>query len=380
MSRRRYRFTEAKARAARQPRSNGCRALLVVDNAPLQKAAWRDLCKARKLLEKASRDLHRHEEIDVPGFGAWLGATFPDLVSSARDLAMQFNAKERIVSAVDGEAFITRRSPRVIWQEWQQMQKKQSEDGTSSGGNTHANADGSKFGDGCDFDPWNEGANRQESEQGFEAFCAEMGLDASDPQVRAEYGAASRMMGFGDPRGIVRPQVDEVREIYRRLVQQLHPDRGGEWTPQRARVWHQVQEAWASRDADMLARLEAEWEIATDILGPTSSVGRLREALEEIHAARRDAESRVRRYRKMPEWRFSLSPPDRRRCEDLQRGLERERDMLRRQLDELEAIIAEWERPIKKRARRGKRFEPDWAVERQMVPTEQDLFAFDFEG
>lgn len=370
MSRRRPRFTEAKARAARQPGSNGCRALLVVDNAPLQKAAWRDLCKARKLLEKASRELHRHEEIDVPGFGAWLGATFPDLVSSARELAMQVDAKERIVSVVESEAFVTRRSPRVIWGEWQQQ-----ENGVSRNGAARVDADGNQFGD-DDFDPWSGGSESRESGKGFEAFCAEMGLDASDPLVRAQYGEASRMMGYGFPGGNCSPRLDEVREIYRRLVQQLHPDRGGEWTAQRARVWHQVQEAWAARDADRLARLEAEWEMATDLLGPTSSVGRLRAALDEIHAARRDAERQVRRFRKMPEWRFSVSPPDGWRRDELQCELERQRDRLRRQLDQLEATIAEWERPVKKRTRSGKSFEPDRAKQSRAVPRRRDLFGF----
>jgi hypothetical protein len=378
MSRRRHRFSEAKARAARQPRCGGCWALLVVDNAPLQKAAWRDLCQARKLLEKASRNLHRHEQVDLPAFRAWLGATFPNLLSLIRDLAMQFDAKERIVSAVEDEAFITRRSPRVVWQEWQRMEKNQSETGSSQGGPAHSNTDGNQFGDDSGADPWAEDFSRQEFGGMFEEFCASMGLDPNDPAVQAMRGKAPAGAGLDFPSMHFGPEVDEGREIYRRLVQQLHPDRGGEWTPQRARIWHQVQEAWAARDVDLLARLEAEWEIAADTLGPASPVGRLRAAVDEIHAARRDAESRVRRYRKAPEWRFSLSAPDVRRCEELRRTLEHERDGLRKKLDELEAILAVWEKPVKKRSRRGKIPETERKVECRPESEKEDLFSFDF--
>ncbi|HEX9782800.1 MAG TPA: hypothetical protein VGA56_08765 [Opitutaceae bacterium] len=138
-----------------------------------------------------------------------------------------------------------------------------------------------------------------------------------------------------------------------------------------------MQQAWATRDADMLARLEAEWEIAADTLGPASPVGRLRAALAEIHSARRDAERKIRHYRRMPEWRFSKRTDDSRMREGIRCDLEARRFDLRQELAELEATIARWEKPQRKRkARRRAQDTLSWAA--QSGRSRQSEFAFAF--
>jgi hypothetical protein len=127
-------------------------------------------------------------------------------------------------------------------------------------------------------------------------------------------------------------------------VQRLHPDRGGEWTTGRKRLWHEVQQAWAAGDSDWLARLEVEWETAHDVLSPTSPLSRLRRAIEELLGARRDTERKLRQYRTSPPWRFTLAPKKR---ADLQRRTEmnfrHDIEMLQRQLAYLDTTIAAWE-------------------------------------
>ena len=43
-------------------------ALMVIDHERLQGAAWAEFHTVQKRLEKTTRDLHRHEEIDVPAY------------------------------------------------------------------------------------------------------------------------------------------------------------------------------------------------------------------------------------------------------------------------------------------------------------------------
>src|SRR5690606_29968200 len=89
------------------------------------------------------------------------------------------------------------------------------------------------------------------------------GIDRDDPFGAAFRDIARTLLG---PDSEQKNPAEDARAIDRRLVQHLHPDRGGQWTQARARAWEQTQEAWAARDADWLARLEAEWEVGADLL------------------------------------------------------------------------------------------------------------------
>lgn len=312
---------------------NRCVALLVIDNRPLQAAAWSELVASRRRLEKATADVHRHEEKDRPAFQAWLAGAFPVLLSQARDLGQQVEAKGRLIDRVESESFVSGRRAAQIWREWQQ-----------SGGPSPDEPEASAPTDDSDAATFEE-----EMRWMFE----EEGLDEDDPMAE-EF---RRYMRAGLGREAVATEAStECRSIYRRLVRQLHPDCGGVWDSARARLWEQVQAAWTTRDSDWLSRLEAEWETAADLLGPASPLGRLRVAREEIEAARRDAEKRVRAYRKEPIWRFTLQPLAEKLRMRVQRDLAEQVERLREELEEIEATIADWERftPNRRKNRRGR--------------------------
>jgi len=74
-------------------------ALLIIDHGRLQSAAWAEFHTARKRLEKAARNLHRHEETDVPAYTAWLHRTFPLLVTRLRELHAEIASKAQKVQA-----------------------------------------------------------------------------------------------------------------------------------------------------------------------------------------------------------------------------------------------------------------------------------------
>jgi hypothetical protein len=274
-------------------------ALVVVDHRRLHHLAWARVHTAQKRLEKATRDLHRHEEIDTPAFHSWVHRTFPLLLTTLRTLHEEAAEKLRRIQAVEATAFMTGRSVKRIWREEKQRAAEP------------------------------------------EAFPPdEPPADDPDWEWPPDEDA-------GGPNVPLPPQPKRsatAREIYRRLVSRLHPDRGGEWTAARQRVWHDVQLAWESGDADWLARLEVDWETANEVLGPDSPLGRLYRAIEELEAARRDTERKLREYRQAPPWRFTLT--EKRRI-TLVRRMEEEFQMeiayLQSQLRHLNAQIAAWE-------------------------------------
>lgn len=317
-------------------RARTCVALLVVDNAPLQREAWDDLRRARQRLEKASQEIKRHEDADEPAFRSWLARMFPRLLSSVRELAQQVEAKGRIVQLVQSEAFFTGRSPAAVWRAMQNptaATPRPERASRAQDGDDDRSEEARRFFERTGIDP----------DDSFDDFARRRQRDAEDEAARES-----------------NPRDREARAIYRRLVQHLHPDRGGEWTEARARLWEQVQEAWQTADADWLARLEAEWEASADLLGPASPLGRLRAALREIYAACRDAERRVRTYRRQPAWRFSLAKPTAAARQKLEEQLRDQEETLRYELQALEEAIASWEQPRKTKTRRQRSWTAAW--------------------
>ncbi|MSU66250.1 MAG: hypothetical protein EXS38_09160 [Opitutus sp.] len=282
--------------AARKSTPVHFRALLVIDHRRLQNAAWGEFHTARKRLEKATRDLHRHAEIDSPAYESWLHRTFPLLVTMLRELQEEANAKARKIKTVQAMAYVSGRSPNRLWREQREREL-------------------------------NPATSARES-----AF-------AEDEEELPP--------GAGADRGDLEPKPARsliARDIFRRLVQRLHPDRGGAWTAARQRLWHEVQQAWAAGDTDWLSRLEVDWETANEVLGPDSPLSRLYRAIEELDAARRDTERTLREYRSSPRWRFTLTEAKRdvlyRRTEI---NLKSEIEYLRREVRHLNALIAAWE-------------------------------------
>jgi hypothetical protein len=304
------------------PRKKIRYALVLIDDAPFKSAAWSDLHAARKRQEKAARDLHRHEEIDRPAYDAWLHRTFPTLITRLRELHEEVFAKGQRVAAVQAMSEYTGRPARKLWREQKERE-----------------ANPERFED--------EERAQREAER-------DAGFNADDEFFRDEaddFGSHARDRDpwedlFGLGRG-ARPKpnpTEAARDVYRRLVLRLHPVRGGVWTAARTRLWHEVQQAWAAADADWLTRLEVEWEAANDVLSPNSPLGRLFRAVEELHAARRDIERKLREYRASAQWRFTLTLKKR----DLLRRrtemyFQHDIAFLQRQLAYLNATIASWE-------------------------------------
>lgn len=303
----------------REPKASS-EALIVIDHESLQSAAWAEFHAARRRLEKATRDLHRHEEHDVPAYDSWLHRTFPILITTLRELHAEVAAKALKVQTVQAIAAFSGGSLKRLWRE-QKAREANPE--------AFANED-------SDFEADEPGPEPADSDD--------------DPFFRR---SDARRDDFARARGPT-PSLD-ARAIYRRLVQRLHPDRGGEWTSARERLWHEVQQAWAAADIDWLSRLEIDWEEANEVVGPASPLSRLRRAIEELHGARRDTERKLRAYRDSPQWRFSKKAKQRdalhRRTEN---NFVHDIQFLQRQLDHLNATIAAWEDDWKSQGNRPK--------------------------
>lgn len=275
-------------------------ALLIIDHGRLQSAGWAEFHTARKRLEKVARDLHRHEETDVPAYTSWLHRTFPLLVTRLRELHAEVASKAQKVQSAQAQAAYAGGSLKRIWRQQKEREMRQEHPQEDADSDSRADDD--------------SGGHR------YEARPDDFTPPPSPTPTR------------------------NAREIYRRLVQRLHPDRGGEWTPKRKLLWHEVQQAWNAGDTDWLARLEVDWEAANEIIGPNSPLSRLRRAIEELQGARRDTEQKLRTYRRSPEWRFTRNEKTRPELHHrIKADFAHDISFLQRQLDYLDATIRAWE-------------------------------------
>lgn len=307
--------------------------LVLIDSAPLRHAAWSEFHAARKAAEKAARDLHRHEEADTPSYERWLHGSFPQLVTTLRELHAEVMRKARDIEHAQLEAAMYNRSVKKVWKEHRYYE---------------ANPEAWERDHPAEPEPAPRHSDRPDAADADEDDFFKDFFEDDDFNTSKS----------SDPARFAQPTANQAgaRDTYRRLVQHLHPDRGGEWTPARERLWHQVQQAWAIRDADWLARLEIEWDTANDQIGPDSSLSRLQRAIAELRAARRDTERKLRSYRQSPAWRFTLSEKKRphlhRRLEVM---LHEDLYALQSQLAYLNATIAAWESPLPSRRRSNRK-------------------------
>jgi len=295
----------------------------------------------RKRSEKANADLQRHEQVDQPAFREWLHRTFPVEITHLRLLHAEVEQKAHRVRNVEWVSDITGRSPKQVWRE---LKKEESA-------------------------PPSEPEHDPESTQSDERNPFERLLDEMFGQEEANPASDSKRSGRRDtieddpwPDSPPRPsESTSCREIYRRLVQRLHPDRGGEWTPKRERLWHEIQTAWAARDGDWLARLEIDWETANNVLRLDSPIGRIRQAIVELHAGRRDAERKLRAYRKSNEWRFTLDAHLRSHLHACTlAGLQHDLHMIQEHLRHLNSRIDAWEKRPSRSSLKPRREEEDY--------------------
>ena len=307
--------------------------LLPVDNRPLQQEAWRVYTAARKRLERVQAEVKRFEEEDVPAFRRWLYSTFPTLVSNIREAALQLVTKETLIEDVRREARLTGSTAAAVW-ERRKKGKPAEADAEEAADKTANQAD------------WDEDESEDDE---WDDFMRSHGLDpdADDTSAMGEVPS-----GRGSKAERETQEAADIKQLYRQLVQRLHPDNGGDWTPRRAELWHQVQQAWADRDEHRLRRLSEQVE-GNDELTPSSPVGTLKQAAKRAARARWGAEHSLKAYKMRREWRFATREPsdaDRRRQ---QQELEYELARLRSEVATADETLRRWDELITIHVPRG---------------------------
>jgi hypothetical protein len=124
---------------------------------------------------------------------------------------------------------------------------------------------------------------RQESRAG--------GPSASEPEPEPEASPAKRA-------------ADRLKELYRKLVLQLHPDHHGAQSPRDRELWHQLQEAYRTRDLELMEALAGRIELSLNRAANSLPVQVLLRLTLELRQALRGLRVQLGHARKSPAWEF----------------------------------------------------------------------------
>lgn len=312
------------------------RALVLLDDRGRRQHA-RDRCRqaleaARKLRER----LEAFEREDRPAFNQWLAGEFGPLLSAARELEIQIQAKQQLVHEVEEEMLRSICDPLTAFRR-------------------------------VHFRRENPEAAAEEDRRRIKALAREHTVRSEAEKhrlfknwLRENFGIDPETMGettfritFENFRGHLfdeeifsfaapAPPSPRLKMLYRLLVSRLHPDRRDDGTAAGSPLWHEVQEAYAARDLARLETLLAYCEIETGELETPTSFFQLRAVRQELRRTLRALRFSLRQAGGDHAWNFlqsEKSEPFRERMRD---HLEAELAGRRRTFDYLERTLAQF--------------------------------------
>ncbi|MEY2498550.1 MAG: hypothetical protein QOD12_2106 [Verrucomicrobiota bacterium] len=354
MSRERIAARKAKAGPKEDPRDGR---IVLVDQEPLRETAAADCTNARARLERARAGWHRFERKDKPAFVRWSAREFGALLSRAREVEEQIRDSQALVHEVEMEmrrgfqdahsayqrVMFRRENPSAAVEE---VDLPREERGASS--------KLSDFEQEALFQEWVKrslGTNPDKMDDEaysttFEAFKSHMFRSAPEearprninrPDTRKRIEVESE----GEEEDEVKVDV-RVKELYRNLVRQLHPDLRADASVAVSALWHEVQEAYAAGDVAHLEILLALSDIESNQMGAQTTVGQMRAVLTELERALRALEKSLLEAEGEDAWNFAQTGPN----ENLRMRVERQLklDLAARtmRLDVLTKAIAAW--------------------------------------
>ncbi len=319
--------------------------LLLVDNAPIREAALADYHRVEKQVAQVRVKLEAFETGDLPAYQRWEARVLGPLLTELRTLMQAIDEKRSLLEAIEEEMYWTGCNQTTAYRrvvnaerggEKQKEQEHFEEFEDERGPNPGASPGDRMFGQSdlppdFDIDQFDRGSAREKKDfrefyemmaAMFEAITGKRAPSLDDvlraERARKHGGATNEVKEHGEgsapgdrSRG-TRPRVDaaaqrvedRIKELYRMLVRQLHPDRNHQQSERERELWHQVQEAYQKRDLDKLEALAGRIEIGLNGKSSQLPVQILRRMAGELRDALRGLQKQLNATRKHPAWAF----------------------------------------------------------------------------
>jgi hypothetical protein len=330
------------------------RALVLLDTAAIRKRAARECEQARKKYEAAAAEWERYQTSDTTEFARALALHAGPLREELRVLLPKFEELASLLDEIDSEMVLSGDSPAECLARIEAL---------DADIDAELDALEDEFGDGAS----EESADEELEEEVWKEVLEEAGLseedwdgDEAETDEEADFDDFLRhMLGMPPQKRKARQEgserADRIKALYRELVRELHPDGGGKVTPERMRLWHEVQDAYRSGDLARLEFLHAKNGQMTGEVTAATPVSRLKALATLFKQSLRSLASRLSEARRDLAWGFST-------LTEKERGgkLRAAEAEIRADVDDVKAKVRRMEQQLeeirnpKKQAKRGK--------------------------
>ncbi len=324
-----------KRKSSRLHSANPIRAVILIDGAGIRKKFTKDYEKARRDLKQSRAQLDQFFAADQPQFSRWLNSHFGALLTELRELSQQLRADEDLIYLVETEAFLTGDSYARAYKE-----VTQARDNSEPSFDENEASDNERKSSGpASDDDADDG--KKKNRDPFEAFFEDLfGQGEPDGPGWEQPGpSGGRRQRSEDPDA----KSPRLKELYRALVRQLHPDRLQEMTPQKTEWWHQAQKAYQAGDAEQLEVILTLCEIGEAGTTARTSVSLLQRITAQIKNSLRQLKQELAQARKNPAWNFSNRTDLDSLASQTRRALTQDRDHMRFKAQQYRATIAKWQ-------------------------------------
>ncbi len=335
-------------------KASACRWLVLVDERPIRQAALAEYHTVEKQITKAREQLEAFELGDRPAYQRWEAKALGPLMTELRDCLQQLDQKALLAEEIEEEMFWSDCTEVTAYKRVMKAREEpeefadEDEDDAFPGGG--ANGAGPKRGDrlfgdsdlppGVDAQVYEHMTKKEKAAfHEFYEMVAAMYVVATGRRAptleealygkRREDDAATGNSAFGSnnpppwsgqngarngrrprpgdmPEGPAKTQeTNRLKDLYRKLVRLLHPDRNHEQTPREKELWHQVQEAYRAHDLGKMEAVAGRLEIGLPGAAAKLPIQILLRMTRDLMDALRGLRRQLNEARSHPAWKFS---------------------------------------------------------------------------
>ncbi len=333
--------------------------IVLLDQEPLRKKAALDCSREMARLEKLRSQWTRFEREDRPQFERWMAHNFGALLTELREGDRIIHERRSLIEEVHeavyfGEARTLKAAYKFV------LERRNAPDVDEPP--PFAGSDGTDpF-----FDFRDQAADEEEVEMLFEEFLdAHFGVfvESLSKKDYARLFAKFKQEVLGqapqdsekEPPRATKPSVTEkpetarIKELYRQLVRRLHPDVRTDASPAATALWHEVQDAYSAGNLERLETLFALSELTDATISSGTSLHQLRSAFKELKRSVQSVLRSLSSAKKDPAWNFGATTEHSALRTRIEREMKRDRAAQLEVLAEMDALIASWEKPNRKR-------------------------------